>query len=158
MRSNDETVIANDDPQDPFLPGYSNVLEHRISFDLTEPRSLAQFEALTAYMPGRFDTFYRYNPANAQLLPLTDGPGEQEMPVVLSTRDGAYALGLYTPQAQGAGLRGPGYGRWRFADQRVTKSNVVFRQENAEAGSHRFLVLSVFGTLEDVRDLYEHQK
>ena len=44
-----------------LLPGYNNVLEHRISFDLARPRSLAQFEVLTAYMPARFDTFYLFN-------------------------------------------------------------------------------------------------
>lgn len=134
-----------------FLPGYDNVLEHRISFDLARPRALAQFEVLTAYMPEHFDTFYRFNPRNARMEPLDDGPGEQKYPVVLATRDGAHALGLYTPQSQGAGFKGPGYGRWRFDRARVTKSNVVFRQENAAAGSHRFLVFSVFGTLEDVR-------
>ena len=134
-----------------FLRGFGNVIEHKISFDLARARSLAQFEVLTAYMPKHFDTFYRYNPADAQLQPLSDGPGEQELPVVLATSDGQHALGLYTPQAAQAGLNGPGYGRWRFSDARVTKSNVVFRQRNAGAGPHAFVVYTVFGSLEDVR-------
>jgi len=134
-----------------FLPGYDNVLEHRITFDLARPRSQAQFEVLTAYMPRMFGTFYRVDPASGDQAALSDGPGEQELPVVLATEDGTHALGLFTPQTGQPGLTGPGYGRWRFSDARVTKSNVVFRQKDAVAGPHRFLVYTVFGTLEDVR-------
>ncbi len=134
-----------------FLPGYDNVLEHRITFDLARPRALAQFEVLTAYMPYKFGRFYRLDPATGQLEALSDGPGEQELPVVLTTSDGTHALGLFTPQTAKPGLAGPGYGRWRFARARVTKSNVVFRQTDAAAGPHRFLVYTVFGSLDDVR-------
>ncbi len=134
-----------------FLPGFGNVLEHRISFGLARPRSLAVFEVLTAYMPDRFDTFYRYNSVSDRLEPLSDGPGEQELPVVLATSDGTHALGLFTPQTASAGFTGPGYGRFRLSHAGVTKSNVVFRQQHVAAGPHRFLVYSVFGTIEDVR-------
>jgi hypothetical protein len=135
-----------------FLPGFDNVFEHAISFELARARSMAQFEVLTAYMPSAFGTFYTFDPATDRLEPLSDGPGEQNLPVVLATSDGSHALGLYTAQ-QGAtpDFSGPGYGRWRFGWQLVTKSNVVFRQKNAAAGPHRFVVYSVFGTLEDVR-------
>ncbi len=134
-----------------FLPGYENVLEHRITFDLARPRALAQFEVLTAYMPYKFGAFYRLDPAADRLEALSDGPGEQELPVVLATADGTHALGLFTPQGAGPGLVGPGYGRWRFKSARVTKSNVVFRQRDAAAGPHRFVVYTVFGSLDDVR-------
>jgi hypothetical protein len=134
-----------------FLPSYGNVLEHRITFDLARPRAQAQFEVLTAYMPFKFGTFYRLDPATDRLQALSDGPGEQELPVVLATADGTHALGLFTPQTAKPGLTGPGYGRWRFSAERVTKSNVVFRQADAAAGPHRFLVYTVFGSLDDVR-------
>lgn len=134
-----------------FLPGYDNVLEHRITFDLARPRAYAVIEVLTAYMPDHFDTFYRYNPASDRLDALSDGPGEQELPVVLAMRDGTHALGLYTPQTGAETLVGPGYGRFRLSYAGVTKSNVVFRQQDVAAGPHRFVVYSVFGTLEDVR-------
>lgn len=134
-----------------FLPGFNNVLEHKISFEFARARSLAVIEVLTAYMPERFGAFYRFNPATSRLEPLSDGPGEQELPVVLATYDGEYALGLFTPQTATGGLKGPGYGRFRLSFAHVTKSNVVFRLHNAKAGAHRYLVYSVFGTLEDVR-------
>jgi hypothetical protein len=134
-----------------FLPGFDNVLEHAITFEMPRARDLAQFEALTAYMPETFSSFHLYNPAKNRMQPLSDGPGEQGHPVVLATRDGQHALGLMTLQEAGPGMRGPGYGRWRFGWERVTKSNVVFRLKNAPAGAHRFVVYSVFGTLEDVR-------
>jgi hypothetical protein len=134
-----------------FLPGHGNVLEHKVTFGLARPRAQAQFEALTAYMPIRFGTFHRFDPATDRIEPLSDGPGEQDWPVILATDDGMHALGLFTPKAQGAGQVGPGYGRWRFEWARVTKSNVVFRLQNAAAGPHRFLVYTAFGTLNDVR-------
>jgi hypothetical protein len=133
-----------------FLPGFDNVLEHRISFEMARARKLAQFEVLTAYMPERFAAFHTCTPADATLRPLTDGPGEQALPVVLATADGSHALGLYTPQAGAGRMRGPGYGRWRFENERVTKSNVVFRLDKAPAGGHQFVVYSVFGALGDV--------
>jgi hypothetical protein len=143
-----------------FLPGFDNVIEHEISFGMARPRAMAQFEVLTAYMPGHFDTFYRYNVSSGQMEPLSDDPGEQNHPVVLATRDAKHALGLMTLQKATPGMRGPGYGRWRFGWQRVTKSNIVFRLKNAPAGTHRFVVYSVLGTLEDVRQtmrqLYEN--
>ena len=67
-----------------FLPGFGNVLEHTITFDLMRPRSMAQFEVLTAYMPGRFDTFYKYNSKTDHMEELSDGPGEQSLPVMLA--------------------------------------------------------------------------
>jgi hypothetical protein len=33
------------------------------------------------------------------MLALSDGPGEQDLPVVLATSDGKHALGLFTPLA-----------------------------------------------------------
>lgn len=134
-----------------FLPGFDNVLEHRITFDMARPRAMAQFEVLTAYMREGFDSFYCYDVSTARMEPLSDGPGEQEFPVVLATRDGTHALGLLTLQTAESGLVGPGYGRWRFGWQRVTKSNVVFRLKNATVGPHQFVVYSIFGTLDDVR-------
>lgn len=135
-----------------FLPGYDNVLEHEITFDMPRPRALAQFEVLTAYMPKSFGTFYAYNVPMNRMQPISDGPGEQDHPVVLATADGEHALGLMTLQSEAStGMVGPGYGRFRYGWQRVTKSNVVFRLENAPAGPHRFVVYSVLGTLEDVR-------
>jgi hypothetical protein len=110
---------------------------------------MAQFEVLTAYMPRRFDTFYKYNSKTDHMEELSDGPGEQSLPVMLASNDGAHALGLYTPPT--SRLISPGYGRWRFKDEQVTKSNVVYRVENAEAGSHSFVVYTVFGTFDDVR-------
>jgi hypothetical protein len=134
-----------------FLPGFENVLEHRISFMLPRTRNHAQFEVLTAYMPIKFGTFHTFNPATGAMETLSDGPGEQNHPVVLATADGHHALALCTLQPGAARLNGPGYGRWRFEGARVTKSNVVFRQDGARLGSHDFVAYSVFGSLEDVR-------
>jgi len=133
-----------------FLPNQPNVLEHQLVFHLPATRATAQFEVLTAYMPQRFDTFYTVDAQTGRVLPLSDGPGEQDLPVVLATRDGKHALGLYSPSPVIEKVSGPGYGRWRFQRDRVVKSNVVYRLDNAAAGSYGFTVYTVIGGLPDV--------
>ena len=135
-------------------PGGSNVLDYVVEFVVPagEPHSFIQFEALTGYMPERFGTFWTFDPATGDLVPLSDGPGEQPKPVILATADGAHAMGIFARPAPGA--RGPGYGRWRFGPQRVTKWNAVFRVADADgvpAGAYRFQLHVPVGSLEEVR-------
>jgi hypothetical protein len=80
----------------------------------------AVFEALTGYMPAEFSRFLTFEPARG-LQPLSDGPGEQHLPVVLATPDGAYAMGVYSPDQPAAGFPESGYGRFRFPDEKVVK-------------------------------------
>ena len=43
----------------------------------------------------------------------------------------------------------PGYGRWRFAAEKVVKWNCVFRRRDA-TGDHPFRCFVAVGTLDDV--------
>jgi len=132
------------------------VLDYRVTFTIPkeEHHTYAQFEALTGYMPAEFETFWKLNPKTGKLQPLDDGPGEQKFPVVLSTRDGKYAMGVYSPAQPSPGYEQAGYGRFRFAPQKVVKWNCAFRVRNAQgvpAGDYTYQVFVAIGTREDVR-------
>lgn len=136
-------------------PEMPNVLDYEVTWTVPadEPHADAQFEVLTGYMPPQFSQFWRLNPATHKLEPLTDGPGEQRDPVAFSTADGAHAMGIIAA-ASPAGSAGPGYGRFRFAAEKVVKWNCVFRVRPAQgtvpAGEYRYRLFVPIGTLADV--------
>lgn len=136
--------------------GKPNVIEYKISFTIptNETHTLGQFEILTGYMPSEFSTFQYISTVDGLLYPLSDGPGEQDFPVILSTSDGAKAMGIWMPIKPPPGS---GYGRWRFND--CVKWNVVDRVNYPAPGSTRnYRVFVVAGTRDQVRagliDLY----
>jgi hypothetical protein len=133
------------------------VIEYDVMFTVPdgERHTHAQFEALTGYMPAEFCKFWKFVPATGKLEPLDDGPGEQQHPVVLATDDGRYAMGIYSPDQPSPGFEKIGYGRFRFAAEKVVKWNCVFRTHAAEGirpGEYKFRMFVAVGTLEVVRD------
>jgi len=139
--------------------GYKS-LPHAIQYDVTftvpmgEPHHYAQFEAVTGYMPAEFSDFATFNPQTRQLLPLSDGPGAQTMPVVFSMPGGTHAMGVYSPDQPSRGYEAAGYGRFRFSAEKVNKWNCVFRLKDAggiAAGDYSFRTFVIVGSREDVR-------
>lgn len=135
------------------------VLEYVVTFTTPadEKHTAATFEALTGYMPFEFSRFLVYDPASKSTKPISHGPGEQPLPVILSTPSGSHAMGIYSPEPKA------GYGRFHFAEHRVVKWNCVFRVKNADGippGEFRYRNYVAVGTLEDVtaslRRLHEH--
>jgi hypothetical protein len=115
----------------------------------------ATFEAVTGYMPADFRVFHALA-ADGSLEPLSDGPGEQSLPVVVSTTDGGHAMGGWSPDLARTTGRPATYGRFWFEHARVSKWNCVFREaaqagEAIDAGPHAFLVWVAVGTREQVR-------
>lgn len=143
--------------------GYKNhdqVIEYQATFTVPkgEQHTYAQFEALTGYMPAEFENFWTFQPATGKLSPLSDGPGEQKLPVVMSTKDGKYAMGVYSPDQPSKGYEQAGYGRFRFKAAKVVKWNCAFRLHNNQGikpGEYPFRVFVAVGTLEDVRKSLE---
>ncbi len=139
--------------------GYENldqVISYQVAFEVpsTERHNHAVFEALTGYMPAEFERFLAFDPKSQTYSELSDGPGEQSLPVVLATRDGKYAMGVYSPDQPSKGFEHVGYGRFRFPSDRVTKWNCVFRVSNPqgiEAKTFRYQIFVAVGTMEDVR-------
>jgi hypothetical protein len=78
-----------------------------------ESHVLDQFEFATAYLPKQFSVFETLDRATGKLSPLADDPaGEQPLPLVFSTPDEKWAMGMWAP----GGTPGGGYGRWRVPD------------------------------------------
>jgi hypothetical protein len=133
-----------------------NVIQYDVTFGVPigESHKYAQFEAVTGYMPADFKRFVKFNETSSQFEPLSDGPGEQSAPVTLSTEDGQYAMGVYSPDQPSKGFENAGYGRWNFGSQNVVKWNCVFRLRNGEgiaAAEYSFRTFVIVGTLEDIR-------
>lgn len=131
--------------------GLPHAIEYEVSFTLPkgEHHRLAQFEALTGYMPPAFRDFWALDVGTGTLSPLSDGPGEQAKPVILATPNGSHAMGVYSPEQPP-----PGYGRFRFEAAKVNKWNCVFRVRDPAGvapGPYRYRMFVAVGTLDDVR-------
>lgn len=134
----------------------ANVIDYEVTFTVPEGErhNFAQFEALTGYMPPEFSHFWKFIPATGKLEKLDDGPGEQQHPVIFSTADGQHAMGVFSPAQPSRGYEHAGYGRFRFAAEKVVKWNCVFRMRSAEGiapGEYRFQTFVAVGTLDDVQ-------
>ena len=134
---------------------FPNVIQYDVTFHLPvdEHHKYAQFEAVTGYMPPEFAKFYALDLASGMLAELSDGPGEQRHPVILSTESGSYAMGVYSPQQPSTGYDHAGYGRFRFLAQKVVKWNCVFRVRDpdfVEAKDYSFRSFVVVGTRQTV--------
>ena len=139
------------------IEGLPNVIQHDVTFSMpvTEKHTYAQFEAVTGYMPPEFHRFWKFNPKTGETEPLTDGPGEQSQPVILATGNGSHAMGVYSPQQPSPGYERAGYGRFRFAKQKVVKWNCVFRIRDpygVEPGDYSFRSYVIVGDLKTVTE------
>ena len=141
------------------IPDHPQVIDYRVTFHMPakEKQHYAQFEALTGYMPAEFSTFWTLDPATGKRTALSDGPGEQSLPVILATPTGSHAMGVYSPDQPSKGFEQAGYGRFRFVPEKVVKWNCVFRVQSRDGvptGDHSFRMFVAVGTLDDVtRDL-----
>lgn len=154
-----KTILSNDRLRKRVMIGCKN-LPHAIDYQVTvslaaeDHNTRCVIEALTGYMPPEFGRFQVFDPGTGQLAPIDDGPGEQALPLVFSTADGKYAMGVFSREpAPSRGARGPTYGRWNMKAYRVVKWNCVFRLQNPEglSGDFSYHLFVAVGSLEDVR-------
>ena len=136
-------------------------LPHAIGYDVTftvpkrEHHRYAQFEAVTGYMPPAFSKFWTYDLTKKKLLSLSDGPGEQSLPVIFSTLDRQHAMGVWSPGQPSKGFERAGYGRFRFETEKVVKWNCVFRETNPNrlsAGNYSYRSYVLVGSLKNVTE------
>ena len=128
-------------------------IDNTFDIDLKERNRYAQFEVLTGYMPREFSEFWRVSKTSKELQRLDDGPGEQPDPVILSTRDGQFAMGAISAGHPDWIEPSAGYGRFRFPTEKVVKWNVVYRHREVPAitkSKASFRVLVAVGSLEQV--------
>ncbi len=146
------TVLSNHLLSKSITIGYKGrpqVISYDVEFTLPkdETHGHAVFESLTGYMPPEFSQFWTFRAKTRELEPLSDGPGEQEHPVILATPEGDFAMGIFSPEKQPKG-----YGRWKFIPEQVVKWNCVFRVNNPSPGAtfaYRHFV--AVGTLAQVK-------
>jgi hypothetical protein len=139
-------------------PGLEHAIRYEVAFTVPadERHTRAAFELVTGYMPAAFRSFHALR-ADGQLEPLTDGPGEQALPVLVSTADGGHAMGVWTAEVARTTKKPATYGRFWFEEAQVSKWNCVVR-ETAEPGGvlapgvYRALVWVAVGTREQVRE------
>src|SRR5258708_6038765 len=98
-------------------------------------------------MPPEFSRFLVYDPASKEARPISPGPGEQALPVILATESGSHAMGIFSREPA------PGYGRFQFPEHSIVKWNCVFRVRKPEGippGDYRYRMFIPVGTLDDV--------
>ena len=142
-----KTVVSDDTLLKRVTVGYRdipNVIDYLITLNVGEPHESAVLEAVTGYMPPEFSLFLTFDPNTAQVAPLSDGPGEQPLPVILSTKDRQFAAGVYSPNPN------PGYGRFLFP-KNTSKWNCVFRSTKVRPGPLTYHCFIAIGTVEEVR-------
>lgn len=135
--------------------GLDNLIRYDATFVVPrgEHHTHAVFEALTGYMPWEFRSFWTLG-TDGTLKPIDAGPAEQALPLVFSTEDSAFAMGIYSPDQPSRGFEGVGYGRFAFEPAKVVKWNCVFRVSNPAnipPGEYMYRMYVAVGTLEDVR-------
>lgn len=129
------------------LPGFPNVIEHRVTYHVPAHYSHAVFEASTGYMPKEFSLALFFDPATGMERDPGDRQGEQALPVILATPDRRYAMAVYSPDLPRNGL---GYGRFTFRD--VVKWNCVFRENDVKPGAYTYRCLAVMGNVAEVQN------
>nr|WRX36716.1 hypothetical protein [uncultured bacterium] len=149
--------------------GVSNLIRHDVTFKM--PGSIDytyhQFEALTGYMPAEFSVFRTWNPKTGGLRPLSDGPGEQPLPVIFSTPDDQFAMGIFSFNLPQDAYPSAGFGRFDFPTANasgpgsgVVKWNAVYRYGTPNSTtiiqetSYSFRQYVAFGTLQDVTEAF----
>jgi hypothetical protein len=125
-------------------PGIENVLVFDIGFSVAEPHH-----------------FRTFNPATGELAELAEErQGEQPLPLIFSTADDRFAMGIYAPGLPQASFPRAGYGRFRFppgvvnpgvVNPSVVKWNCAFRYSGIAAKVYRFRCNVPIGTVEAVR-------
>ena len=106
-------------------------------------------------MPPVFSKFWVYDLTKKMLLPLSDGPGELAVPVIFSTLDTRYAMGVWSPGQPSKGFEQAGYGRFRFEAEKVVKWNCVFRETHPtrlSAGNYSYRSYVLVGSLKNVTE------
>lgn len=165
-KSQNTTVLSNHKLSKQVTIGFEgipNVIEYLVSYEVPEAYKKSQFEAFAGYLTKDFSSFWTFEPDKKSLKKLGGVRGEQSRPVVLSTPDKRYAMGVYSPELPQEGInwgKGAGYGRRNYASYDTMKLNTVFRLENAPAGTYNYKVYVVVGNLEQVKrgmvSVHEH--
>ncbi len=147
-----------------------NLIRHDVEFTIPDQPGVDffyhQMEVLTGYMPPSFSVFRTWNPVTNQLSTIAAPNAEQALPLIISTPDNQFAMGVYSPGLPQAAFPSAGYGGFVFpgADSDagpgtgVSKWNIVYREgrpnqpQNLQTqGSLTYTSYLAVGTVQDVQ-------
>ena len=138
--------------------GIDNVIAFTAEITLPEPHDLMQLEIPTGYLTYEFTDYWQYNPQSGELQKPSSQPivepwsfvHASNLPPILATPDGAYAMGAYTAEPIEY------YTILAFdvpnLENRTNKWNIVIREEPAPAGRYTYQSFAIVGTLEQVQE------
>jgi hypothetical protein len=155
------TAVTSEHTMEKFvqigLPNIPNAIKYTIKFKIPQNEthlSVGQFEALTGYLKGEFNTFFHYN-QNDYTLTQTNQLGNiaTKKPVIMCTSDGQYAIGIYSPEVKPSEALDKGYyEQYYFSSQNASKWNFVKRINNIQTNTiYTFNSFICIGSLEKVR-------
>ena len=137
--------------------GIDNVISFTITVDIPRDHDRLQLEIPTAYLTHEFTGRWVYNPQSGELIEAEPQPLHEpwsffhltNLPVILATPDGEYAMGAYTTEAIE-------YYSILFydipnPDDRTNKWNMVLLEQPAPAGAYTYQSFAVVGTLAEVQ-------
>lgn len=138
------------------LPGIPNAIEVQARFVLPRPEDDAVFTALAATLPAEFSRIWSFDPGTRELHPLSPDAGEQGLPLIFATPEGAHALGVWSPGLPQAGWPDGGYGHAGGAVSPAPGAEAVrwsctFRTRSAAPGAQDATCYALVGSLADVR-------
>jgi len=139
------------------LPNLPYAIKYEVKYYVPHNENhlgMGQFEAVTGYLNGEFNTLFQYNQDSQTLSQTNELPnGEYNKPIVISTPDGQYAMGIYSPEIPKNQIWGQGYGQFQFPkNQGTLKWNFVRRILNIQTNTtYTFISYICIGTLENVR-------
>lgn len=120
-----------------YGPSIPNLLNVNVGIKLTENRSAASIEALTAYLPASFSMFMELNRKNMVMTRLTPGGTNPvtRNPVIISTADGLHAMGVISPEIEAPANTMPAYYAYFQWPNLVSKWSCVFARSGLTAGT-----------------------
>jgi len=156
-----DTLVSNQIMDKTIEIGYGgieNVIAFTIDIDIPESYNALQLEIPTGYLTYEFTNYWIYNPQSGEI----QKPESQELvepwsftygtniPPILATEDGAYAMGVYSPENITA------YEILMYdvpnPDDRTNKWGIVLHEEPAPAGVYAYQSFAIVGTLEQVTE------
>jgi hypothetical protein len=137
--------------------GLDNVIVFNAVVTLSESYQLAQLEVPTGYLTREFNSYWLYDPHAGLLTRPASDPQPapwsfahiSDLPPILATADGAYAMGAYSDEAvEYYGIYGTNAAN---PADRTNKWHIVVREAPAPARAYTYRSFAIVGTLEEVQ-------
>ncbi|MBU0975025.1 hypothetical protein KKD03_04985, partial [Patescibacteria group bacterium] len=132
-----------------------NIIIYTTDYFMPRPHQFAVFEFVTGYMTNEFTSYWKYDPTTNNLAAFTpSSQGEQNLPLIFSTPDQKYAMGIYCPGLPQEPWPDAGYGQFNFSGDPIigtNKWNCVHRVAYPSNSHYIYTGYIAVGTLSSVK-------